>query len=171
MTSTGPDALIFLQISQSTMSRDMSGRVEPIYRHLFEGEAQPGPAGLTLHNMKQNSGLRRRNAADCAARRGGAFGRALHHSDEPEGRHIGRLPARYPHRQGSCGALPLFQPIAATMAKPSTRPSSNSSTTSRSMIHLLRNCRCGLQAVPETRRHAQCGNQSFIINRLVTLWR
>ena len=51
-----PDALIFLQISQSTMSRDMSGRVEPIYRHLFEGEAQPGPAGLTLHNMKQNSG-------------------------------------------------------------------------------------------------------------------
>lgn len=51
-----PEALIFLQLSQSTMSRDMSGRVEPIYRHLFEGEPKPGPAGLTIHHMKQNSG-------------------------------------------------------------------------------------------------------------------
>lgn len=51
-----PDALIFMQISQSTMSRDMSGRVEPIYRHLFEGAATPGPAGLMEHRMRENSG-------------------------------------------------------------------------------------------------------------------
>lgn len=51
-----PDKLLFLQISQSTMSRDMSGRIAPIYRHLFEGAGTPGPAGLTRHRMKETSG-------------------------------------------------------------------------------------------------------------------
>lgn len=51
-----PDQLIFLQISQSTMSRDMSGRVAPIYRFLFEGPATKGPAGLTAHRLRENSG-------------------------------------------------------------------------------------------------------------------
>ncbi|QRM55408.1 hypothetical protein [Sinorhizobium sp. BG8] len=48
--------LVFLQLSQSTMSKDMSGRVEPIYRHIFDGPATPGPAGLSLHQLKENSG-------------------------------------------------------------------------------------------------------------------
>jgi hypothetical protein len=51
-----PSSLIFLEISQSTMSRDMSGRLEPIYSHLFEGAPLPGPAGLMRHEMKENSG-------------------------------------------------------------------------------------------------------------------
>lgn len=51
-----PDKLIFLDVSQSTMSRDMSGRIEPIYQHLFSGTILPGPAGLVRHEMKQNSG-------------------------------------------------------------------------------------------------------------------
>jgi hypothetical protein len=51
-----PESLLFLQISQSTMSRDMSGRIEPIYQHLFSGTILPGPAGLVRHEMKQNSG-------------------------------------------------------------------------------------------------------------------
>ncbi|OBZ96396.1 membrane protein [Pararhizobium polonicum] len=51
-----PESLIFLDISQSTMSRDMSGRIEPIYQHLFEGAPLPGPAGLVRHDMKANSG-------------------------------------------------------------------------------------------------------------------
>jgi hypothetical protein len=50
-----PESLIFLEISQSTMSRDMSGRLEPIYRHFFEGAAQPEPTGLQRHAMKENS--------------------------------------------------------------------------------------------------------------------
>lgn len=50
------NSLIFLQISQSTMSRDMSGRIEPIYRHLFDGPPAPGPAGLTLHTFKSATG-------------------------------------------------------------------------------------------------------------------
>ncbi|WP_426230099.1 hypothetical protein [Pararhizobium sp. DWP3-4] len=51
-----PQSLLFLDISQSTMSRDMSGRIEPIYQHLFSGKMLPGPAGLVRHEMKQNSG-------------------------------------------------------------------------------------------------------------------
>lgn len=51
-----PGKLIFLDISQSTMSRDMSGRLEPIYQHLFDGTALPGPAGLQRHAMKESSG-------------------------------------------------------------------------------------------------------------------
>ncbi|OJF95459.1 hypothetical protein [Pararhizobium antarcticum] len=51
-----PENLIFLQISQSTMSRDMSGRLEPIYKHLFEGAPAPGPAGLSRQAMKKKSG-------------------------------------------------------------------------------------------------------------------
>lgn len=49
--------LIFLQISQSTMSRDMSGRVEPIYRHLLTGPQEAGPAGLELHHFKPGIGF------------------------------------------------------------------------------------------------------------------
>lgn len=49
-------ALIFLQLSQSTMSRDMSGRLEPIYSKLFDGEPQPVNFGLTLHRLRPDSG-------------------------------------------------------------------------------------------------------------------
>lgn len=51
-----PESLIFLNLSQSTMSRDMSGRLEPIYSHLFDGRAEAGPAGLTRQPLKENSG-------------------------------------------------------------------------------------------------------------------
>lgn len=50
------DDLIFVQVSQSTMSRDMSGRLEPIYSHLFSGPPEPGPHGLTLHRLRAESG-------------------------------------------------------------------------------------------------------------------
>lgn len=50
------NSLIFLQLSQSTMSRDMSGRVEPIYAHLFDGTEQEGPFGLKLHHFRTGTG-------------------------------------------------------------------------------------------------------------------
>ncbi|MFC3162605.1 hypothetical protein [Ciceribacter thiooxidans] len=53
---TRSDGLIFIQLSQSTMSRDMSGRVEPIYSHLFDGPAEKGLYGLTLHRLKSDAG-------------------------------------------------------------------------------------------------------------------
>jgi len=54
-----PDSLIFLQLSQSTMSRDMSGRLEPIYQRLFDGKAESASFGLTLHHLRPDSGYGR----------------------------------------------------------------------------------------------------------------
>jgi hypothetical protein len=48
--------LIFLQLSQSTMSRDMSGRMDPIYSHLIEGLPFAGPHGLTAHHLRADAG-------------------------------------------------------------------------------------------------------------------
>lgn len=48
--------LIFLQISQSTMSKDMSGRMEPIYSHLLEGAPVPFSNGMTLHHLRADAG-------------------------------------------------------------------------------------------------------------------
>ena len=50
-----PESLIFLQIAQSTMSRDMSGRFAPIYRHLLQEPSQGGTAGLTRYDAKADS--------------------------------------------------------------------------------------------------------------------
>lgn len=55
-STANPGALIFLQLSQTTMSRDMSGRLDPIYRTLFEGEPVDFGAGLLLHRFKATSG-------------------------------------------------------------------------------------------------------------------
>ena len=38
------------------MSRDMSGRFEPIYRALIDDEGRAGPAGLSVHAFSQKSG-------------------------------------------------------------------------------------------------------------------
>lgn len=49
--------LIFIELSQSVMSRDMSGRLEPIYSKLFKGATETGPAGLALHHLDEKSGF------------------------------------------------------------------------------------------------------------------
>lgn len=54
-----PASLIFLQLSQSTMSRDMSGRLVPIYAHLFDGQPQNLEGGLVLHRLRADSGYGR----------------------------------------------------------------------------------------------------------------
>ena len=51
------DRLIFAEFSQSVMSRDMSGRVEPIYSKLFTGTPARGPAGLSVHKLSKRSGF------------------------------------------------------------------------------------------------------------------
>lgn len=53
---TNSGSLVFVQMSQSIMTRDMSGRVVPIYTRLFDGPAETGPAGLTLHRFRPGSG-------------------------------------------------------------------------------------------------------------------
>lgn len=51
------DRLIFAEFSQSVMSRDMSGRVDPIYSKLFIGDPAAGPAGLEVHSLSRKSGF------------------------------------------------------------------------------------------------------------------
>jgi len=51
------EALIFADFSQSVMSRDMSGRLEPIYKKLFTGAPRPGPTGLMIHDLSEKSGF------------------------------------------------------------------------------------------------------------------
>lgn len=53
---TKSDQLVFLQITQSVMSRDMSGRVEPIYSHYFNGEPVDAGYGLALHRFNDTAG-------------------------------------------------------------------------------------------------------------------
>lgn len=48
--------LIFASIEERVMSRDMSGRFEPIYSKIVEFPARSGPAGLSIHRLKENSG-------------------------------------------------------------------------------------------------------------------
>jgi len=43
----GEKSIVFVSFEPRMMSRDMSGRYEPIYRALIEEEGRPGPAGLT----------------------------------------------------------------------------------------------------------------------------
>jgi hypothetical protein len=53
----GAQDLVFLEFSQSVMSRDMSGRLGPIYSKLFRGEPEPGPSGLVIHRLEPKSGF------------------------------------------------------------------------------------------------------------------
>ncbi|CUX14296.1 hypothetical protein [Agrobacterium genomosp. 13] len=48
--------LIYVQLSQSTMSEDMSGRFGPIYSRLTEGDPVQLKHGLMLHRLRADSG-------------------------------------------------------------------------------------------------------------------
>ena len=52
----GARTILFLSFEQRMMSRDMSGRLEPIYRALIEEPGRPGPAGLTVYRFSEKSG-------------------------------------------------------------------------------------------------------------------
>lgn len=48
--------ILFLSFDEPIMSRDMSGRLEPIYRALVKGPGRPGPGGLTVYQFTEKSG-------------------------------------------------------------------------------------------------------------------
>jgi hypothetical protein len=52
----GTRRILFLTFEQRMMSRDMSGRFEPIYNSLIEGPGNPAPGGVTLYEFKADSG-------------------------------------------------------------------------------------------------------------------
>lgn len=52
----GSRNILFVSFEQQIMSRDMSGRFEPIYAALIEPAGTPGPAGVTRYGFKPQSG-------------------------------------------------------------------------------------------------------------------
>ncbi len=52
----GRSSILFLTLTSQTMSRDMSGRFEPIYSQLIEDMSRQGPGGLAVHDFKPDSG-------------------------------------------------------------------------------------------------------------------
>jgi hypothetical protein len=69
----GAQDLIFVELSQSVMSRDMSGRLEPIYSRLFRGEPEKGPAGLVIHRLDPKSGFGQEVILTGMTRSGGLY--------------------------------------------------------------------------------------------------
>ncbi len=54
--TTGKAPLLFLSFEEQAMSRDMSGRFEPIYSQLIERPGKDGPAGLSVYHFKPHVG-------------------------------------------------------------------------------------------------------------------
>ena len=50
------DRLLFLSFEERVMSRDMSGRFDPIYKYLIEGAGAAGPTGLTRYVLPAKAG-------------------------------------------------------------------------------------------------------------------
>lgn len=48
--------IIFVSFRERSMSRDMSGRMAPIYNSLIRSPGVAGPGGSTLYNFKEKSG-------------------------------------------------------------------------------------------------------------------
>ncbi len=55
---TDAGSLIFVEISQRTMTHDMAGRFNPVYRRLLQPQAIPGPSGLTGYRFRPDSSYR-----------------------------------------------------------------------------------------------------------------
>ncbi|WP_187970936.1 hypothetical protein [Aquibium microcysteis] len=69
----GSRNILFVSFEQQIMSRDMSGRFDPIYASLIESEGTPGPAGVTLYGFKPQSGYLDESLAVGPAQAGGRF--------------------------------------------------------------------------------------------------
>jgi hypothetical protein len=52
----GTRRIIFLSIEERMMSRDMSGRFEPIYQSQIVPRGKAGPSGLTFYDFNEKSG-------------------------------------------------------------------------------------------------------------------
>lgn len=50
------DKVVFITLERRSMSKDMAGRVIPIYSQFFEGTAQETSMGLTSHTLSKKSG-------------------------------------------------------------------------------------------------------------------
>jgi hypothetical protein len=65
--------IIFLSFEERMMSRDMSGRLEPIYASMLVRPGTAGPGGTTLFGFNEKSGYLNEVLAAAALPDGGAF--------------------------------------------------------------------------------------------------
>jgi hypothetical protein len=65
--------ILFLSFETQAMSRDMSGRFEPVYRSLIVEPGVPGEAGTTLYQFKPDTGYQNEVLAVAARPAGGPF--------------------------------------------------------------------------------------------------
>ncbi|MEO0546132.1 MAG: hypothetical protein AAF035_04210 [Pseudomonadota bacterium] len=56
LETSGTRKVIFAHLEPRSMPHDMSGRLEPLYRTLFEGAARTGPANLVLQSLETGRG-------------------------------------------------------------------------------------------------------------------
>ncbi len=54
--ANGSRNILFISFGERLMSRDMSGRMEPIYNALIDNKGRPGPAGTTVYDFKEKTG-------------------------------------------------------------------------------------------------------------------
>ena len=98
--------IIFVSFEQRMMSRDMSGRLQPIYASMVVRPAVAGPAGIALYELFGTVRLSERGPGGRRPAWRGAVRRPLPQRDQC-GRIARALRARYPYRRQSEPVLPL----------------------------------------------------------------
>ena len=71
--ANGARRIIFVSFEEQMMSRDMSGRLEPIYASMLVRPGVTGPGGTTLFSFNEKSGYLNEVLAVAAQPDGGAF--------------------------------------------------------------------------------------------------
>ncbi len=111
----GVKRIVFVSFEARMMSRDMSGRFEPIYRSLIDTPGRSGPAGLTYFDFSKKSGYMNELLAVAARPGKRAVRGAL--PVRPERRRIaGALRARHPCRRRPQPVLPVSGRAAERLA-------------------------------------------------------
>ena len=112
----GARRIIFLSFEERMMSRDMSGRLEPIYASMLVRPGTAGPGGTVLYRFNDKSGYLNEVLAVAAQPDGGAFvARCL--VGESAGGIAGALRARHPCRRQSQPVLPFPQGTSRRLAE------------------------------------------------------
>lgn len=79
----GSSNIIFLSFEPRMMSRDMSGRLEPIYRSMLVAPGQPGPGGTQVYEFSEESGYLNERLVTAYDKQGTVFAaRCLNESAE-----------------------------------------------------------------------------------------
>ena len=111
----GVKRIVFVSFEPRMMSRDMSGRFDPIYRSLIDTPGKPGPGRHHLFRFQQEIGLHERAAGGRGAARQGPVRGALPVRAE-RGGIAGTMRARHPYRRRPQPVLPVSGRTAEGLA-------------------------------------------------------